>query len=122
MPTGSPPLFLHCSTRVMLSRNTTVVPTSASEFPHAVVIEFCASSPESFESAVFTTTWRHASPPLALMYLAHASTPSTDPWNSPGRNGEPVSAMTVTVIVLGVTPTSDAVSAVVLQTSEVVVG
>ena len=36
MPTAAPVLSLHCSTGFMLSRNTAVVPTSASEFPHAV--------------------------------------------------------------------------------------
>ena len=73
----------------------------ASELPHAVVIAFFASSAVSFESAAFTTTWRHASPPLALMYFAHALHPVDRPWNSPGRSGEPVSAITVTVIVVG---------------------
>ena len=55
------------------------------------------------------------------MYFAHAFTPSTEPWNRPGRSGEPVSATTLTVIVFGVTPTSDPVSVVVLHTSGVVV-
>ena len=68
-------------------------PSRASS-PHAVVIAFSASSSVSFESAAFTTTWRHASPPLALMYFAQAFTPSTEPWNRPGRSGEPVSATT----------------------------
>src|ERR1043165_5254866 len=54
------------------------------------------------------------------MYLAHASTASTEPWNKPGRSDEPVSAITLTVIVVGVTPTSLAVSVVVLQISDVV--
>ena len=54
------------------------------------------------------------------MYFAHASTPSTEPWNRPGRIGEPVSAITLTVIVVGLTPTSVALSGVVLHTSEVV--
>ena len=52
MPTGWPALSLHCSAGAMLSRNSAVVPTSASELPHAVVIAFCASSAVSFESAV----------------------------------------------------------------------
>ena len=34
------------------------------------------------------------------MYLAHAFTASTEPWNRPGRSGDPVSAITVTVIVV----------------------
>ena len=122
MPVAAPGLVLALlRPDAMLSRNSAVVPTSASESPHAVVIEFCASSPDSFESSAFTTTLRHASPPLALMYSAHAFTPSTEPWNKPGRSDEPVSAITLTVIVVGLTPTSLAVSVgVVEQTSEVV--
>src|ERR1700690_1514132 len=104
----------------MLSRNSAVVPTIASELVHAVVIEFFASAGLNLESAACTTTWRHARPPLALMYFAHALTPSTDPWNRPGRSGGPVSATTVTVMVVGLTPTSDGVNCVVLQTSDVV--
>jgi hypothetical protein len=120
MPTGWPVLSLHCSAGFMLSRNSAVVPTMASESPHAVVIAFSASFSVSFESAVCTTTLRHASPPLAFMYFAQAWTPSTEPWNRPGRSGEPVSATTVTVMVVGVTPTSVPWSVVVLHTSEVV--
>ncbi len=40
MPVAVPALSLHCSAGVMLSRNSAVVPTSASELPHAVVIAF----------------------------------------------------------------------------------
>src|SRR6185437_8634085 len=54
------------------------------------------------------------------MYFAHACTASTEPWNRPGRNGEPVSAITVTVIVVGLTPTSVDFSVVVLHWSDVV--
>ncbi len=54
------------------------------------------------------------------MYFAHALTPSTEPWNRPGRSGEPVSATTVTVIVVGETPTSVASSCVVAHWSDVV--
>ncbi len=54
------------------------------------------------------------------MYLAHASTPSTEPWNKPGLSDDPVSAVTVTVIVVGLTPISLAVSCVVLHASDVV--
>ena len=50
----------------MLSRNSAVVPTVASESPHAVVIALRASSAVSFESAARTTTLRQASPPLSL--------------------------------------------------------
>ena len=82
---------------------------------------FSALSSARYESSVFTTTWRHARPPFALMYFAHAFTPSTAPWKRPGRSGEPVSATTLTVIVVGLTPTSDPVSVVVLQMSAAVV-
>src|SRR3954451_18771319 len=120
MPVAAPALSLHFSAVVMLSRNNAVVPTSDSESLHAVVTPFCASSAVSFESAVFTTTWRHASPPLALMYFAHACTASTEPWNRPGRSGEPVSAITVTVMFFAVTPFSVALSVVLWHLSDVV--
>ena len=120
MPVGLPVLSLHCSAGPISVRNTAVVPTIASESPHADVIAFFASSPDSFESRAFTTIWRQASPPLALMYSAHALTASTEPWNKPGRSDEPVSAITLTVIVVGLTPTSVAIAVVVEQTSEVV--
>src|SRR3954452_19398924 len=109
MPVALPALSLQLSAAFMLSRNNAVVPTSAIELVHAVVTAFCASSAVSLESAAFTTTWRQASPPFALRYFAHACTASTEPWNKPGRNGDPVSAATVTVIVFGVMPTSLAV-------------
>jgi hypothetical protein len=51
----------------MSSRKRAVVPTVASELPHAVVRAFLASSPDSFESRAFTFTWRQARPPLAFM-------------------------------------------------------
>ena len=120
MPVGLPVLSLHCSAGPISVRNTAVVPTIASESPHADVIAFLASSPDSFESRALTTIWRQASPPLALMYSAHALTASTEPWNKPGRSDEPVSAITLTVIVVGLTPTSVAIAVVVEQTSEVV--
>ena len=56
IPTGCAVLSLHCSAAVMSSRNSAVVPTIASEFPHAVVTALRASSAVNFESAVFTTT------------------------------------------------------------------
>ena len=120
MPVAWPALSLHCSAGFMLSRKSAVVPTIASELPHAVVMPFCASSASASSRPSFTTTLRHASPPLALMYFAHALTPSTEPWNRPGRSGEPVSAITVTVIVVGLTPTSVDFSCVVAHLSDVV--
>ena len=104
----------------MLSRNTAAVPTIASEVPHAVITAFWASSAVRCESSAFTTTWRHASPPPAFTYRAHAGTVLTTPWNRPGRNGEPVSATTDTVMVFAVTPTSVAASRVVRHSPAVV--
>ena len=49
-------------------------------------------------------------PPLALMYFGEALTASMLPWNSPGASGEPVSAITWTVMVSAVTPVSVASS------------
>ena len=43
MPTGWPALSLHCSAGFMLSRKSALVPTMASELPHAEVIAFSAS-------------------------------------------------------------------------------
>src|SRR3954454_24495328 len=84
MPVGLPVMSLHRSAGLMSVRKTAVVPTSESESPHAVVIALRASSPDSFESSAFTTTFLQARPPLALMYSAQAFTPSTEPWKSPG--------------------------------------
>src|SRR3954465_8758154 len=67
MPVGFPVLSLHRSAGLMAGRKRAGVPTGASESAHALVIAFRASSPESFESSAFTTIFRHASPPLALM-------------------------------------------------------
>jgi len=47
-------------------KKSALVPTSAKEFPHAAETAFFASSGDNFESAVFTTTLRHARPPLSL--------------------------------------------------------
>src|SRR6476660_9226436 len=71
-------------------------------------------------SAAVMSSRKSAVVPTIASELAHAFTASTEPWNNPGRSDNPVSAITLTVIVLGLTPTSLAVSVVVLQTSDVV--
>src|SRR3954468_12701677 len=43
--------------------------------------------------------------------------PSIEPWNRPGDRGEPTSAMTVTLMSVGVTPTSLASNVLPLQAS-----
>jgi hypothetical protein len=63
-----------------------------------------------FESHGLTTTLRHATPPALFWASAHALTESIEPWNSPGANGEPTSAMTKMVMSVGVIPTSVACS------------
>src|SRR5690348_14835426 len=87
-------------------RKSAVVPTVATESLHACATAAFESSPLRCESTVFTTTLRHASPPLAFMYSAHAFMPSHEPLNTPGRAALSTSATVVTVIVLSVTPTS----------------
>src|SRR6185295_4270519 len=106
MPVATPALSLQPSAGRMSLRNSAVVPSSTTELPHAAVTPFLPSSGLSFESAVTTVTSRQASPPCAFTYCAHALTPSTEPWKRPGRSGEPTSAMTVTLISVGVTPIS----------------
>ena len=111
-PVTAPALSLQVSMGVMSCRNSAVVPTRATEFPHAAATALVASVGLSLESPCLTTTLRHARPPLELMYSPHAFMPSHEPLNRPGRIELFTSATTVTVIVVGETPTSLAFSGV----------
>ena len=64
----------------------------------AWIVPLVESSGVSLESHSFTTTLRQATPPILLWASPHALTASIEPWNSPGANGEPVSAITKIVI------------------------
>src|SRR5215212_3536683 len=94
-PVAWPALSLQVSMHFMSWRDKAAVPTSATEFEHAALTMFFASSPFNLESAVLTTTLRHASPPIEFMYWAHALTPFHDPSNTPGRIGLLTSAIAV---------------------------
>ena len=85
-------------------------PTAATEVLHALIWPFLASVGSSLESQVSTLSCRQPIPPLALTYLAYASMASMLPWNNPGASGDPVSAITCTVMVSAVTPVSVASS------------
>ena len=70
MPVGLPALSLHCLGR----RHVVEEQRGRADQRERVAARgrdarSCASSAVSFESAVFTTTWRQARPPLALMYV-----------------------------------------------------
>src|SRR3954453_16287728 len=114
MPVAAPALSLHASIALTPfdCRNNAVVPTIATESLHAAEAAFAASVGLSFASPCFTTTLRQASPPLELMYSPQALIPSHEPLNRPGRMELFTSATTVTVIVVGETPTSVAFSGV----------
>ena len=86
--------------------NRALLPTMATLPRQASISPFLDSVGSSLESHGFTTSWRQPRPPLALMYSAKPLTASMLPWNRPGARGEPVSAITVTVMVSAVTPTS----------------
>ena len=101
---GSPVALPAWSTQLvigsMLFMNSAVVPTMAKSSWHARTSALRASSALSFESMKSTWTLRPpARPPLALTNLANALTPSTDPWNSPGRAALSTSAITAMRIV-----------------------
>ncbi len=108
---GRPVAFPAWSTQLvigsMLFMNSAVVPTMAKSSWHARTSALRASSALNFESMKSTCTLRPpATPPLALTNLANALTPSTDPWNRPGRAALSTSAITAMRIVSAVTPIS----------------
>ena len=88
-----------------------VDPTSASAFEHASRKPFVLSVGLSLESHCSTCTCRQPRPPAAFTALAQAFVPSIEPWNRPGANSDPTSAITTTVIVSAETPVSVAFSA-----------
>src|SRR3954453_6083845 len=114
MPVAAPALSLHASIALTPfdCRNNAVVPTIATESLHAADTAFAASVGLSFASPCLTTTLRQARAPLGLMYSPPALIPSHEPLNRPGRMELFTSATTVTVIVVGETPTSVAFSGV----------
>jgi hypothetical protein len=67
MPVALPALSLQLSMPLTSERNSAVVPVSASEFVHAPATAALLPSGLRCESTCFTSTWRHARPPLALM-------------------------------------------------------
>ena len=110
-PVMAPAWSLQACMFATLLRNRAEVPTSAKSWVQALMTAFCASLSESFESMKSTTSLRPAMPPCALMYLAKPWTPATEPANRPGSTGTSTSATTAIRIVVGVTPTSVALSA-----------
>src|SRR4051812_3909368 len=110
IPVAAPALSLHAAIALASSRKSAEVPSMANEEVHAANVPLTESSGVIFESHGLTTTFRQATPPSALMVLPQAVTASIAPWKSPGASGDPVSAMTKTVISVGVTPTSVACS------------
>src|SRR5438034_1935196 len=95
IPVATPALSLHDSIPLTSWRNSAVVPTIASELPHAAAAALAASVGLSLESPCFTITLRQARPPWELMYLPQATMPSQEPLNRPGRIELLTSATTV---------------------------
>ncbi len=118
MPIAWPAWFTQPSMSSTRFRKMAEVPTRAKSCEHALMTALTDSSWLSFESMKSTTTLRPASPPWALVYFAQPFTPSTEPWNRPGDSGVSTSATTAMRIVVGVTPTSLAVFAVVVVAAE----
>ena len=121
MPTGWPALSLHCSAGFMLSRNSAVVPTIASELPHAVVIAFSRVVRGQLRVGGLHDDLAAREAAVGVDVLRPRLRRRRP---SPGTGRDAAASRcrrsTVTVIVVGVTPTSVACSGVVLQTSEVV--
>ena len=115
-PVAAPALSLQPFMALTSARKIAVVPTVANESVHASATAALDSSAVRCESTAFTTTLRHARPPLELMYSPHPFMPSHEPLNRPGRKPFCTSAITVTVMVLSVTPTSGLVNAGLLHT------
>src|SRR4249920_3164996 len=97
-PVAAPALSLHLARAVGSSTNSDVVPTMANEVRQASIVPLVESSGVILESHGLTTTLRQATPPALFWASPHALTASIEPWNRPGANGEPVSAMTKIVI------------------------
>src|SRR4051794_29173481 len=110
-PVAAPVLSLHVARLDGSSTKRALEPTVASAFWQASIVPLVVSSGVNLESHVRTLTCRQARPPLAFTVLAHACSPSIEPWKRPGARGDPTSAMTSTVRFLASTPTSLAVSA-----------
>ena len=81
------------------------------------MIALRVSSALSFESMKSTTTLRPPSPPLLLMYFPNPRTASREPANAPGASGVSTSAITAIRISVGVTPTSVACGASLLESA-----
>ena len=67
MPVALPALSLHASIAATLFKKSAVVPTIATESPHAATTALFASVGVSLASACFTTILRQARPPLEFM-------------------------------------------------------
>ena len=106
MPVAAPGVRRSVFISVTSGLNSELPPTMASAVLQALIWPFLASSGVSLESHVSTLSLRQPMPPLALMYFSKPFIASTLPWNRPGASGEPVSAITWTVMVSAVTPVS----------------
>ena len=77
-----------------LFRKSADVPTTAKSSEHALMTALRESSARQVRVDEVDDDLALASPPCLLTYFAQPSTPSTEPWNSPGASGFSTSAMT----------------------------
>src|SRR4051794_7113372 len=121
MPVAAPALSAQVFIVVVSELNNEFPPTIASAFLQESICAFFDSPASILVSHVFTTTLRHANPPLLFKYFANAWIASMFDWNRPGASGEPVSAATSMTIWSAVTPVSVAWSVVPVQSVPAVV-